>query len=153
MPGEPAEKQWTRRFRLIGTAAASLTAVVGVATAIFTSYSSLQEAKQSKEDAKVSYEALVSKVNALAEHLAYLEGRLGSPVILQRAHRVGETPPPPPAPPEAPAGPEVTVTELMMATDGDGLPDLPVKKFKVGAYQQLPTSLDALTDTQQAYKE
>jgi len=151
MAEEAAVKTWSRRFKLIVGGAAALTAVIGVATAAFSSYQSFLEAQRAREDTKTSYELLVSKVNSMAERLAFVEGACltrsatsVSPAISHPTPTVSDPLPPP--------------AMAIVTVDGDGI--LPSKakparapRFKVQAYQQLPTSLDSLLKSKDAYAE
>jgi hypothetical protein len=147
-------RAWSRRFKLIVGGAAALTAVVGVFTSIFSSYQSLQEAKQSRLDTKTSYELLVSKVNSMAERLAYVEGACSArAATLTEPARAATPAPTVSAPLPAPIA-------VAVSTDGDGIPSKPKPakpakpaKFKVEAYQQLPASLDSLLKSKDAYAE
>jgi hypothetical protein len=145
-------KTWSRRFKLIVGGAAALTAVIGVATSVFSSYQSFQEARQARADIRTSYELLVSKVNSMAERLAYVEGaclaKSATPELLRA-----------PATAPAPVISAPLAASMLVVTDRDGIPDKlkaakakPVK-FKVQAYQQLPASLDGLMKSKDAYAE
>ena len=153
MAVDPVVKVWSRRFKLIVGAAAAASAVIGVGAALIGTYQSLQEAQGAREDGKASYELLVSKVNSMAERLAYVEGvchARSASIVLADA-----TPPAPKVSAPLPAPVVVAVT-----TTKDGTPDKPPKprparapRFKVQAYQQLPESLDTLMKSKDAYAE
>lgn len=144
-------KTWGQRFKFIAGAAAALTAVIGVATAAFQSYQSLQEARQARLDTKTSYELLVSKVNSMAERLAYVEGSCSARAATATEPARLATPAP------TLLAPLPAPTAVAVATDGDSIPDktakAPPAKFKVRAYQQLPSSLDTLMQSKGAYAE
>lgn len=138
-------RTWTQRLKLVGKAAAAATAVIGVATALFGAYQAYQETKL---NAKTSYEALVSKVNSMAERMAYMEGRISSMPAATGPAWPGPAITPPLPPPEM----------VAVASDKDGVPDRPLlarppRKLKVNAYQQLPSSLDSLIKSKDAYAE
>lgn len=148
-----AQRQRTVRtigswIKLIGSAFVTLGTVAGVLFGIYSGWKELKEGNEiNKSLTEGAYAAMASKIEALSLRVAYLEGRIDSKVVTPiRMER--------PAPPVS-APPTETPD-----SDGDGITDeepatqLPFKdgvKFKIQAYQELPTQLRDLVQYQGQY--
>jgi hypothetical protein len=147
-------------IKLAVTAVTALGAIAGVIFGIYMGWQEVKksnkvasnQAEHSKALAKGAYAALASKLDALAQRVAYLEGKMdGREVRIIRSHPPAAHMRPMLYSLDAPASDEVEV-DIEESPEEVEMPFRDGVRFEVGAYQDLPDDLEDLVQTQEQYQ-